>query len=120
MENPLVQLKGKFTKSDVIKFVGRSAEEAWTKQLLNIMLTDVGTVQYRLASGSPTDGDIETSLVPVFDYNEPGEDIDVYGDYNNEGLDDPEEDIVEDTMEHVDVNDSTAVIEKLIEVFEAK
>ena len=120
MENPLAQLQGKFTKSDIIKFVGRSAEQPWAKQLLNIILTDIGTVQYRLASGAPTDGDVQTSLVPVFDYTEPSEDVDVYGDYNNEGLDDPEEETVEDTAEHLDVDDSTAVIEKLIEVFKAK
>ena len=113
-------MKNKFTKSDIIKFVGRSAEEPWSKQLLNIILTDIGTVQYRMASGNPTDGDIETSLVPVFDYTTAEEDVDVYGDYNNEGLEEPEEETVEESMDQVDVDDSTAVIEKLIEVFGAK
>ena len=120
MENPLAELIGKFTKSDIIKFVGRSSEEVWTKQLLNIILTDIGTVQYRLASGNPTDGDVETNIVPVFDYAEPAEDIDVYGDYNNDGLDDEDQETEEETVEHVSVDDSTAVIEKLIEVFHVK
>jgi hypothetical protein len=120
MSNPLALLKGKFTKSDIMKFVGRADEQPWTKQLLNIILTDVGTVQYRAATGRPTDEDVSTGT-PVFDYADMGDaDIDVYGDYNNEGLDDPVEDDDDNSEDHVDVEDATAIIEKLMEVFDAK
>ena len=122
MGNPLSDLKGVFTKSDIMKFVGRSSEQPWTKQLLNIILTDIGTVQYRIVTGAATDGDVEVSSTPVFDYADLGDgEVDVYGDYNNEGLDEP--DVVDDADDaggQVDVEDSTAVIEKLIEVFDAK
>ncbi len=122
MGNPLSDLKGVFTKSDIMKFVGRSSEQPWTKQLLNIILTDIGTVQYRVVTGQATDGDSDVGAPPVFDYADMGDDdVDVYGDYNNEGLDDLDDnDDVDDTGGQVDVEDSTAVIEKLIEVFDAK
>ena len=47
------------------------------------------------------------------------EDEDVYGDYNDDGLEELEEDTPTNTSE-VDVNDSTGVIDLLIKVFEAK
>ena len=122
MGNPLSELKDVFTKSDIMKFVGRSSEQPWTKQLLNIILTDIGTVQYRVVTGEATDGDVDLGAPPVFDYADIGDsDVDVYGDYNNEGLDDPVDNSDdEDAGGQVDVEDSTAVIEKLIEVFNAK
>ena len=83
MGNPLSELKDVFTKSDIMKFVGRSSEQPWTKQLLNIILTDIGTVQYRAVTGEATDGDVDVDAPPVFDYADMGDgDVDVYGDYN--------------------------------------
>ena len=42
--NPIKDLKGKFTQSEIIDFVGRCKEQQYTRQLLNIILTDIGCV----------------------------------------------------------------------------
>ena len=119
METPISTLKGKFTQAEIIDFVGRSKEDRWTKQLLNIILTDIGTVQYKLATGSTTDSDAEPIVETVFDYSE--EEEDVYGDYNNDGLDEPDTVIeVEQPEAEINVDDVSAIITKLIEVFDAK
>ena len=115
IDNASKHLKGKFTKAEIIDFVGRATEEGHTKQLLHIILTDLGaSAQFNTATvdkPAPTKQD-KVDLT----YNE---DEDVYGDYNDDGLEELEEDIPTNTSE-VDVNDSTGVIDLLIKVFEAK
>ena len=89
--------------------------------MLNIILTDIGTVQYRVATGRSIDEDVQSNTVPEFDYADISDsEADVYGDYNNEGLEDPVETSDDDVLEHIDVDDGTAIIEKLMEVFDAK
>lgn len=120
--NPLNELNGKFTQSDIIDFVGRSKEAPETRQLLHIILTDIGCAQFKTAVGTndpkPVEGN--TLPVPTHDYSIDSEDDDVYGDY------DLEEDVVEpqpvvaEANDDVNVDDVTAIIEKLIEVFSAK
>ena len=66
LNDPINHLKGLFTQAEIIDFVGRSKEDRWTKQLLNIILTDIGTLQYRLVTGTPTDGDAAPITSPVF------------------------------------------------------
>lgn len=122
LTNPINNLKGAFTQSQIIDFVGRAKEEPHTRQLLNIILTDIGSVQYKAAIGDSGAQPIQgiTVPVPVHDYTIGEEDADVYGDY------DMDEDIVEsqpvvvEASEEVDVDDVTGVINKLIEVFKAK
>ena len=119
MESPITILKGKFTQSEIIDFVGRSKDDRWTKQLLNIILTDIGTLQYKLATGSATDSDAEPIVNVVFDYSEEAEDV--YGDYNNDGIEEPDTVVeVEQPVSEVDVDDVSTIITKLIEVFAAK
>jgi hypothetical protein len=112
--DPLKDLKGKFTQSEIIDFVGRSKEDQNTKQLLNIILTDIGSSQVVSAVATTVTGEED----PEIDLSV--EDIeDVYGDY------DLEEDTTDTTSassltETVDVTDVSSVIDKLIEVFAAK
>ncbi len=108
--NPIVDLKGKFTQSEIIDFVGRAKEENFTNQLLSIILTDIGVVApiAQVVDENKSD-DIDLS----FD-----DDEDVYGDYETE-----ESTQVESSStphESIDIKDASIVIQKLIEVFEAK
>ena len=117
---PISDLKGKFTQAEIIDFVGRSKVNPETRQLLHIMLTDIGSAQLKAA----TDGEVEivpgeTLEKPIFDYGVAG-DEDVYGDYDVEGDSESSESVVVDAKEEVNVDDVTAVINKLIEIFAAK
>ena len=80
--SPLTQLKGKFTQAEIIDFVGRSKEEAHTRQLLHIILTDIGSAQYKSATDVPV-APVEgvTVETPQHDYTIT-DDEDVYGDYD--------------------------------------
>ena len=116
---PLKDLKGKFTQAEIIDFVGRSKTDPESRQLLHIVLTDIGSAQFK----SATDGKVEVTVgvttdKPVFNYEVSGDD-DVYGDYDLEE-DVSEEVVTVDAKEEVNVDDVTAVINKLIEIFNAK
>lgn len=115
LTDPAKELKGKFTKAEIIDFVGRATEEGHTRQLLHIILTDLGaSAQFNTAT---VDKPVEASPKEVdLTYNE---DEDVYGDYNDDGLEELEDDKPANTKE-VDVNDSTGVIDLLIKAFAAK
>jgi|TARA_E500000318_G_scaffold108018_1_gene118134 hypothetical protein len=107
---PITSLKGKFTQSEIIDFVGRAKEESFTNQLLSVILTDIGCTQ---PITQIIDDDKTDELDLSFDEGE-----DVYGDYETE-----EEIIISkttSTTEIIDVKDASIVIQKLIEVFEAK
>lgn len=114
--SPLTQLKGKFTQAEIIDFVGRSKEEAHTRQLLHIILTDIGSAQYKSATDVPVAPVEGTTVdVPEHDYTIK-DDEDVYGDYDLDGAAAPAPVKVEAKAE-VNVDDVTAVINKLIEIF---
>jgi hypothetical protein len=122
LSSPLTRLKGKFTQAEIIDFVGRSKEEAHTRQLLHIILTDIGSAQYKSALGTkdpqPTPG--VTVSVPSHDYTI-RDDEDVYGDYDFEEQDTlVNEPVTVDSSEEIDVDDVTAVINTLIDIFGAK
>ena len=108
---PLKELKGKFTQAEIIDFVGRAKEEKNTNQLLNIILTDIGSTQV-------------TSVTEIVEEEQEldlsiDDDIeDVYGDYEAESSSSKVEST--STTESVDVTDASGVINKLIEVFNAK
>ena len=118
--SPLTQLKGKFTQAEIIDFVGRSKEEANTRQLLHIILTDIGSAQYKSATDIPV-APVEgiTVDVPQHDYTIK-DDEDVYGDYDLEDDVQSAEPVKVEAKAEVNVDDVTAVINKLIEVFNAK
>ena len=97
--NPINDLKGKFTQSEIIDFVGRSKEEQQTKQLLNIILTDIGVVNNNFTSETKEDLDLTI---------------------NDEDSDSTSSSSSTTSTETIDVNDASGIIQKLIEVFQAK
>ena len=108
--NPIKELKGKFTQSEIIDFVGRSKEQQYTRQLLNIILTDIGCVNQSFTTDNNNNTSIDFSI---------SEEEDVYGDYELEESESNEKDSVEE-VQSIDVNDASGIIQKLIEVFQAK
>jgi|TARA_R110000850_G_scaffold26199_3_gene75123 hypothetical protein len=108
--NPINDLKGKFTQSEIIDFVGRSKEEQQTKQLLNIILTDIGVVNNNFTT--ETKEDLDLTINDEID--------DVYGDYELEDSDSTSSSSSTTSTETIDVNDASGIIQKLIEVFQAK
>ena len=120
--NPINELKGKFTQAEIIDFVGRSKEAPETRQLLHILLTDIGCAQYKAAISVDDPKPIEgnTVAIPVHDYTIADDEDDVYGDYDMEDDVIESQPVVVEAKEEVNVDDVTAVINKLIEVFEAK
>lgn len=108
--SPITSLKNKFTQSEIIDFVGRAKEESYTNQLLSVILTDIGCTQ---PITQIIDDDKTEELDLTFT-----EDEDVYGDYETE------EDIstskTTTTSDVIDIKDASVVIQKLIEVFNAK
>jgi hypothetical protein len=118
--SPLTQLKGKFTQAEIIDFVGRSKEEPHTRQLLHIILTDIGSAQYKSATDVPVAPVEGTTVdVPQHDYTIK-DDEDVYGDYELDGDNVSAEPVTVEAKEEVNVDDVTAVINKLIDIFGAK
>ena len=107
---PLKDLKGKFTQSEIIDFVGRSKEEQNTNQLLNIILTDIGSTQVSSVTESDEEVEVDISISDDVD--------DVYGDYELETTSTTTK--AAGKPESVDVTDASGVINKLIEVFNAK
>tara|TARA_R100000951_G_scaffold95105_1_gene84073 strand:+ start:240 stop:758 length:519 start_codon:yes stop_codon:yes gene_type:complete len=109
-ETPIASLNGAFTQSEIIDFVGRAKEESYTNQLLSVILTDIGCTQ---PITQIIDDDKSEELDLSF-----SEDEDVYGDYETE-----EEISVTSsttTSKVIDIEDASIVIQKLIEVFDAK
>ena len=109
-KNPIKELKGKFSQSAIIDFVGRSKEDNSTKQLLSIILADAGAINQNFKE--------EIKDEPVIDLSISDDIDDVYGDYE---IDAP---VTASTKKQktseIDVNDASGIINKLIEVFEAK
>jgi len=108
--SPITSLKGKFTQSEIIDFVGRAKEESYTNQLLSVILTDIGCTQ---PITQVIDDDKTDELDLTFT-----EDEDVYGDYETEK--DISSTSTSTTTEVIDIQDASIVIQKLIEVFDAK
>ncbi len=108
--SPITSLKGKFTQSEIIDFVGRAKEESYTNQLLSVILTDIGCTQ---PITQIVDDDKTNELDLTF-----ADDEDVYGDYETE--EDVSVSKTTTSSEVIDVEDASVVIQKLIEVFNAK
>ena len=104
-------LKGVFTQSEIIDFVGRSKEENHTKQLLNIILTDIGCINQPVYNEDKEETNIDFTLEDEID--------DVYGDYEIETTPTFKKSKTK-TTEKINVDDASGIIQKLIEVFEAK
>ena len=117
--DPIKDLKGKFTESEIIGFVGRSKKEPQTKQLLHIILTDIGSAQYVNAVSVKPIPPVATSSDTSLDYTVK-DDEDVYGDYDLEDDEEVQQPTSVEVETDIDVDDASAVINKLVEVFQAK
>lgn len=110
--NPIKDLKGKFTQSEIIDFVGRSKEEKNTNQLLSIILADLGYVDKSFEVE-------EIAEEEELDLSISDDEDDVYGDYETETTPTVKSKS-SSSSEPLDINDVSGVIQKLIEVFDAK
>ena len=109
--DPINDLKGKFTQSEIIDFVGRSKEEKNTNQLLSIILADLGYVDQSF--------EVEEIAEEELDLTISDDEDDVYGDYETETTTTVKS-TSSSSSEPLDINDVSGVIQKLIEVFDAK
>ena len=112
-KDPIKELKGKFTQSEIIDFVGRSKEEKNTNQLLSIILADIGCI-------NQTFDVVEEVEEEEIDLTISDDEDDVYGDYESEPTATTSSTKSSTSDEPLDINDVSGVIQKLIEVFEAK
>ncbi len=109
-EDPIEDLKGKFSEKEIIDFVARTSKDKHTKQLLNIIFADI------FAKEKGTYVKQETITDEVLDFTETGEEEDIYGDYEYDDGEDTSDASLPQPID-MDMSDGTAVIEKLIEVF---
>ena len=111
--SPIEELKGKFSKADIIDFVGRT-KQIEVRQLLQLVLSSVQKYQidHQIKGNLVTDHETKDPLPSV-------EIDDVYGDYEELS------DTFEEKQEEVKITDLTNLSSKeianfLIKVFEAK
>ena len=104
LSDPVGSLRGKISEAEITDFVGRSATDSCTRQLLQIILTDItptGTIKPRevVTDFSIADGE------------------DVYGDYDYMDEDplDIEDVIIKESV--IDINNAPEVINKLKAAF---
>lgn len=117
LQNPIIQLKSKFTEKEIIDFVSRSNKDIQTKQLLNLIFVDIAKNE-GVAQISVPDHDQNV----VTDFSEDDTD-NIYGDYDYVDIIEPTEDeltLDELNFSNVDISDNRAVIDKLIQVFDAE
>lgn len=110
-KDPIKDLKGKFTQSEIIDFVGRSKEDQSTNQLLSVILADIGYINQTF--------EIEETTTEEVDLTIDDDEDDVYGDYESESVTSISTNTAT-SNEPLDINDVSGVIQKLIEIFDAK
>lgn len=115
--DPLKQLKGKFTKIEVIDFVARARapENAHVRQLLCAVFADINRDQ--LLPSVQAAANAEKEVVVVSDLNEDDMD-DIYGEYDY--VDVPDEQPEQKQWLGVDSSDDTVLADVLVETFAAK
>jgi len=110
LSDPIKQLYGQFTKSDVVDFVSRAMKSDATKQLLYIMFSDI----YKHEADDWTPPSIDEPEVLEIDADADGDEI--YQDYGYG--DDTSATSFEVPVEApVDLGDGEAVVQKLMEAF---
>ena len=114
-EDPIKELKGKFTENEIIDFVSRSSKNNNVNQLLNVIFADISAQERGTFSNIE-----ESSADAEIDFDDINEDDDIYGDYEYVEGDDSDDEVQVPVNINIDMSDGTAVIEKLIEVFEVK
>lgn len=115
LRDPINELRGQFTKADIIDFVSRTKQQEHTKQLLYIMFSDI----YKLEADDWTPPPApEQPEVLEIDADAEGDEI--YQDYGYDDIEtDPVDGIDMPVKPPIDLGDGEAVITKLIEVFGA-
>lgn len=109
--DPVNQLKGKFSKKDIVDFVGRSEKTIETRQLLKLILNSAQKYQI---DQQLTTNDLITDHETKDPISQPD---DIYGDYGNSPQ--PQD------VEQVEITDLTTLTTKgianfLIKMFDAK
>lgn len=115
-KDPVEELKGKFTKIEVIDFVARARipENAHVKQLLCAVFADINKNQLLPSAQVKA---AEKQVIVVSEINEDDLD-DIYGDYDY--VDEPTEKSEEPTWLGVDTSDDSVLADVLIKTFAAK
>ncbi len=116
-KDPLKDLKGKFSKIEVIDFVARARipENAHVKQLLCAVFADINKNQ--LLPSVQAAAAAEKEAIVVSEINEDDLD-DIYGDYDY--VDEPTEKPEEPTWLGVDTSDDSVLADVLVNTFDAK
>jgi len=104
LADPVDSLKGKISEQEIVDFVGRSATDGTTRQLLQIILNDI----------TPTGNIKPREVVTDFTITE-GEDV--YGDYDymDEDPVDFEDVIIKESV--IDIDNAPEVVNKLKAAF---
>ena len=111
LTDPIDRLIGKLTRDDIVDFVERAAEQPHTRQLLNIIFTDI--YKREASDWTPPELPEPEQLEIDADADHDG----IYGDYGY-GDDAPVVQSLDIPVEPpIDLNDHQAVIDKLLETF---
>ena len=111
LSDPIDRLIGKLTRDDIEDFVERAAEQPHTRQLLNIIFTDI--YKREASDWTPPELPEPEQLEIDADADHDG----IYGDYGY-GDDVPVAQSLDIPVEPpIDLNDHQAVIDKLLETF---
>ncbi len=112
LDDPIAALQGAFTMDDIEDFVNRCSNQSHTRQLLNIIFSDI----YRKEAEQWKPPEPEAPQVLEIDADADGEDI--YQDYGYSDAQDSTVTHVEIPVEApMDLNDSDAVSVKLAQAF---
>lgn len=113
LNDPIGQLTGKFAQDDITDFVTRAATDEHTQQLLSIIFTDI--YKREASDWAPP----ELPEAEELEIDADADHDEIYGDYGY-GDDSPTEAIVMPVEPPIDLGDHQAVVQKLIETFQAK
>ena len=103
-------------EKDIIDFVARSQKDLHTKQLLHLIFTDIAKREGNAVITQQVAND------GVVDFSEDETIDDIYGEYeyvHTETPTTPSEYSLPDQPLNIDLSDNRAIIDKLIQVFEA-
>ena len=117
LEHPFTLLRGRFIEKDIIDFVARSQKDLHTKQLLYLIFTDIAKREGNAIITQPI-----VASDTVLDFSEDVEVDDIYGEYEYVHTDTPttpSDYSLPDQPLNIDLSDNRAIIDKLIQVFEA-
>lgn len=112
LTDPIGQLTGKFTRDDIVDFVTRATSIEHTQQLLSIIFTDI----YKREASDWVPPELPETEELVIDADADHDEI--YGEYGY-GDDNTTEQLVMPVDPPIDLGDHDAVVQKLVETFQA-